>query len=210
MYEAVNIFASNLNPRMAQRFFNLVLLPAVRQDIAENKKLNFHYYRALRKALFKPAAFFKGLLLPLATESCTLREATILSSVMGKASVPVMHAAASIVRLCVMTPWYGTTSILLASLLNKKYSLPVRVMESLVAHFYSFTKEQTVLPIVWHKALLVFAQRYKFDLNDEQKRRIRDLLKVHFHEAVGIEIRRELNATKPGELPSVGDVEMEG
>merc|ERR1712176_249547 len=147
MYEAVNIFASNLNPRMAQRFFNLVLLPAVRHDIAENKKLNFHYYRSLRKALFKPAAFFKGVLLPLATESCTLREATILSSVMAKASVPVMHAAATLVRLCVMTPWYGTTSILMASLLNKKYSLPLRVIESLVAHFYSFHSQQTVLPI---------------------------------------------------------------
>merc|ERR1712217_80564 len=98
MYEAVAIFASNLNPKMAQRFYNLVLLPAVRQNIAEYKKLNFHYYRALRKALFKPAAFFKGILLPLAMESCTLREALILSSVLSKASIPVMHAAASIVR----------------------------------------------------------------------------------------------------------------
>merc|ERR1712217_460225 len=82
MYEAVNIFASNLNPRMAQRFYNLVLLPAVRQNIADYKKLSFHYYRALRKALFKPAAFFKGVLLPLAIEGCTLQEATILSSVL--------------------------------------------------------------------------------------------------------------------------------
>lgn len=30
--------------------------------------------RALRKSLFKPAAFFKGILLPLAAENCTLRE----------------------------------------------------------------------------------------------------------------------------------------
>merc|ERR1712139_301644 len=88
MYEAVNIFASNLNPRMAQRFYNLVLLPAVRQNIAKYGKLNFHYYRSLRKALFKPAAFFKGILLPLAMESCTLKEATILASVLGKASIP--------------------------------------------------------------------------------------------------------------------------
>merc|ERR1719352_729541 len=78
MYEAVNIFASNLNPRMAQRFYNLVLLPAVRDNIARFKKLNFHYYRSLRKALFKPAAFFKGILIPMAMESCTLREAMIL------------------------------------------------------------------------------------------------------------------------------------
>ena len=45
---------------MAQRFFNLVLLPRVRDDIAEYKRLNFHLYMALKKALFKPGAWFKG------------------------------------------------------------------------------------------------------------------------------------------------------
>lgn len=65
MYAATRIFTSNLTDKMAQRFFNLVLLPRVRDDIAEYKKLNFHLYQALRKALFKPGAFFKGFLLPL-------------------------------------------------------------------------------------------------------------------------------------------------
>jgi len=45
MFAATKIFASNLNPRMAQRFYNLVLLDAVRADILENKKLNYHYYQ---------------------------------------------------------------------------------------------------------------------------------------------------------------------
>ncbi|CAE7485715.1 bysl [Symbiodinium necroappetens] len=174
MYQASVIFVSNLNPRMAQRFFNLVLLPAVRQDIAEHKKLNFHYYRALRKSLFKPAAFFKGILLPMAAESCTLREAVIMGSVLAKASVPVMHVAASIVRLCTMTPWYGTTAILLAAQLNKKYALPLKVIECLVAHFCAFAGEDKTLPLVWHRALLIFVQRYKFDLSADQKRRIKE------------------------------------
>jgi len=65
MYAATRIFTSNLTEKLAQRFFNLVLLPRVRDDIAEYKKLNFHLYQALRKALFKPGAFFKGFLLPL-------------------------------------------------------------------------------------------------------------------------------------------------
>lgn len=46
---------------MAQRFYNLVLLPRVRDDISEYKRLNFHLYQALRKALFKPGGFMKGL-----------------------------------------------------------------------------------------------------------------------------------------------------
>lgn len=50
---------------MAQRFYNLILLPRVRDDIGDYKRLNFHLYQALRKALFKPGAFMKGILLPL-------------------------------------------------------------------------------------------------------------------------------------------------
>ena len=42
MFEATRIFTSNLNAAMAQRFFNLVLLPRIRDDILDTKKLNFH------------------------------------------------------------------------------------------------------------------------------------------------------------------------
>jgi essential nuclear protein 1 len=58
--EATRLFASNLNARMAQRFYALVLLPRVLEDYADNKRLNFHFYYSLQKALYKPAAFFKG------------------------------------------------------------------------------------------------------------------------------------------------------
>ena len=48
---------------------------------------------ALKKALFKPAAFFKGILLPLAESgNCTLREATIVSSILAKCSIPMLHS----------------------------------------------------------------------------------------------------------------------
>jgi len=45
------VFTSNFNEKMAQRYFNLILLPAIRQDIKDNKKLNFHLYLALKKNL---------------------------------------------------------------------------------------------------------------------------------------------------------------
>lgn len=205
MYEAVKIFASNFNPRMAQRFYNLVLLPAVRDNLAEHKRLNFHYYRALHKSLFKPAAFFKGILFPLASESCTLREAMIISSMLSKASIPLVHASAVLIRLCEMTPWYGTTSIFIATLVNKKYSLPLRVIEALVDHFCAFEGDTRVLPVVWHRALLLFIQRYKYDINPTQRRHILNTLKVHLHYGIGPEVRRELCAPKPGEAPVVAE-----
>lgn len=65
LYQGVRIFVSNLKEPMAQRFFNLVLLPRIRDDISYYKRLNFHLYQAMCKALFKPGAFFKGVLLPL-------------------------------------------------------------------------------------------------------------------------------------------------
>ena len=42
-----------------------MLLPHVLRNIEDYKKLNFHLYIALKKSLYKPAAFFKGILLPM-------------------------------------------------------------------------------------------------------------------------------------------------
>jgi essential nuclear protein 1 len=65
MYQATRIFASNLPAKKVERFYKLVLLPRVREDIRKNKRLHFALYQALKKSLYKPAAFFKGILLPL-------------------------------------------------------------------------------------------------------------------------------------------------
>ena len=136
---------------MAQRFLNLVLLPAIRQNMEKHKKLNYHYYEALKKAMFKPAAFMKGILLPLAGDGSTLREAHIVSSILQKISIPVLHASATLIKLCELQPWYGTTSIFMAALINKKYSLPYSVIGRLVEHFAGFTEDERCMPLVWHR-----------------------------------------------------------
>lgn len=58
-YQATRLFVSNLNSRLAQRFLALVLLPAVRQDIREHQRLHFALFQALKKAAYKPDAFYK-------------------------------------------------------------------------------------------------------------------------------------------------------
>lgn len=65
VYAATKIFASNLDPKNSQRFYRDVLLPHIREEIQENKKLSVHTYMAIKKAMYKPAAFFKGVLFPL-------------------------------------------------------------------------------------------------------------------------------------------------
>ncbi|KAM9443783.1 bystin [Clarias gariepinus] len=192
MYQATRIFASNLKERMAQRFYNLVLLPRIRDDIAEYKKLNFHLYSALKKALFKPGAWFKGILIPLCESgTCTLREAIIIGSILTKCSIPVLHSSAAMLKLAEME-YNGANSIFLRLLLDKKYALPFRVLDALVAHFLMFRTEQRVLPVLWHQSLLTLVQRYKADLSSEQKAALLELLKVQTHTQISAEIRREL------------------
>ncbi|TKS71777.1 Bystin [Collichthys lucidus] len=200
MYQATRIFSSNLKERMAQRFYNLVLLPRVRDDIAEYKRLNFHLYSALKKALFKPGAWFKGILIPLCESgTCTLREAIIIGSILTKCSIPVLHSSAAMLKLAEME-YNGANSIFLRLLLDKKYALPFRVLDALVAHFLSFRSEKRVLPVLWHQSLLTMAQRYKADLASEQKASLLELLKIQTHPQVSAEIRRELQNSESRDI----------
>ena len=170
----------------------MVLLEKCRDDIGRNKKLNYHLYMALKKALFKPAAFYKGILLPLAqTQTCSLREAVIIGSVIAKVSVPGIHSAAAILKL-VELPYNGSSSLFIRVLLNKKYALPRRVLDALVNHFCSVESETRQLPVVWHQALLVFVQRYKNDLDFTAKSRLKNLMKTHGHPSISLEVKREL------------------
>ncbi|KAF4718546.1 hypothetical protein FOZ62_016339, partial [Perkinsus olseni] len=151
--EATKIFVSKLSPKQAQRYLNLVLLPAVREDIAVNKRLNFHYYEALKAATFKPAAWFKGIFLPLIIcPTCTIREAVIVCSVLSKCSLPVLHSAAALVRLCQLSgySWPGpTASIAIRTIINKKYSLPTRAVTAVVDHYKGFIPDEREMPVLW-------------------------------------------------------------
>ncbi|BDA46830.1 Bystin [Coccomyxa sp. Obi] len=195
-YQATRMFVSNLNAKMAQRFMNLVLLPHVRMDIRENRRLHHALFQALKKAAYKPDAFYKGLLLPLCQSgTCTLREAVILSSVLTRVSLPMLHSAAALARLAGMA-YSGVNSFFIRVLLDKKYALPYRVIDALVDHFLSFRKEERVLPVVWHQSLLTFVQRYKHEIRAEDKQQLHKLIRRQFHYLVSPEIHRELEASR--------------
>jgi essential nuclear protein 1 len=134
-------------PSIAQRFMEMIVVDKVRDNIAETKKLDFHLFRALKKGLYKPAAFFKGFLFPLiGSGTCTLREAHIISAVLVRVSVPVLHSAAALKGLCDIaaqealagTEGGGATNIFIKALLEKKYALPYQVLDALVFHFLRF------------------------------------------------------------------------
>uniref|UniRef100_A0A182QQI9 Bystin n=1 Tax=Anopheles farauti TaxID=69004 RepID=A0A182QQI9_9DIPT len=196
MFQATRLFSSGLTDHMAQRFYNLVLLPRVRDDLAEYGRLNFYLYRALKRALFKPAAFMKGIVLPLLEAGdCTLREAIIIGSVVSNTSIPALHIAACLLKICEME-YSGACSIFIRIILDKRYALPYRVIDAAVFHFLKFEQDKRELPTLWHNALLTFAQRYKNDISSEQRDALLHLLKKKTHLKITPQIRRELQAAK--------------
>ncbi|KAF2822284.1 rRNA processing protein-like protein Bystin [Ophiobolus disseminans] len=216
MFAATRIFIST-KPHIAQIFLNTVLLPAVQENIHETNKLNVHLFSALKKALYKPSAFFKGVVFPMLMGSCTQREATIVASVVRMVSVPVLHSAAALHRLCEIAAEQmssdpeaaGPCNIFIKTLLEKKYALPFKVVDALVFHFLRFRTLHSAtnpdamdtagdlahagrLPVIWHQCLLAFAQRYRNDITEDQREALLDLLLSRGHKSISPEVRREL------------------
>jgi len=191
-YEATKIFASNLNAKMAQRFYSLVLLPAVRENIVTYKKLAVHLYMAVKKSIFKTSAFFKGFLLPLA-EDATAREAVIIGSILAKMSINNLDAAAAIMKLIQMDYNVGS-GYFLKTLLGKKYALPTQVINALCQFFPKFIEGNPCqldgdleddlgaadgqMPVMWHQTLLTFVQCYKPYLSPNNCLKLKALIKV--------------------------------
>lgn len=215
IYAMTRIFTSS-KPAIVQRWLEMVVLPKVRDDIYETKKLNVHLYNSLKKGLYKPSAFFKGIVFALiGSGSCTLREAHIISSVMARVSVPVLHSAAGLKGLCDLAAQQASngesaasTNIFIKTLLDKGLALPYQVIDALVFFFLRFrsidpaavkeaeamdrpseNKIARQLPVLWHQCLLSFAQRYRNDINEDQ-REVSVLIKA------SISCRRHADSTR--------------
>lgn len=221
VYEATRLFVSNLNASKAERFVNLVVFPRFRMDIeqSEGHKLNYHIFRALKKSLYKPQAFFKGFLFPLIEDHCSLREALIAASVLTKTSIPVQHASVALSWL-LEQEYTPASTVFIRVLVEKKYALPYQTIDDLVFYFMRFRivtdnkpdmeldvdemdldynkkiNRAPDLPVVWHKAFLSFAEKYKNDITDDQRDFLMETLRQRNHRQISPEIRRELLAGK--------------
>jgi essential nuclear protein 1 len=178
IYEGTKLFASNLRNDMAQKFYNIILLPRLRDDISEYKKLNFHMYNALKRALYKPAAFYKGIILPLCEDSAetTLREAVIISSVIKKTHVPLLHSAAALLKIAEM-PYSSVRCVFMMDLVSKNYALPYRVIDAVVDYFIRCGHDGSATNVQWYQLLLKFCQLYDKDMSDEQRAALAELSK---------------------------------
>uniref|UniRef100_A0AC35U182 Bystin n=1 Tax=Rhabditophanes sp. KR3021 TaxID=114890 RepID=A0AC35U182_9BILA len=203
---ATRLFSASLNDKMCQRYYNLVLLPRLRDAIYKEKKLNFHLYQALRKSVFKTAAFFKGIVLPLCESgTCTLKEAFIVGSILNKAHIPVLHASAAMLKIAEMH-YSGANSYFIRIFIEKKMTLPFRVLDGLVFHFLKMETETRELPVLWHQSLLAFIKHYRADISTEQREAIKNLLKTQSHGKVTPEIKKYLFTAESRNIESEQNV----
>jgi essential nuclear protein 1 len=261
VHQATRLFTSTAKPGMLQLFLEHILLPHVRISIHTSKKIHPHLFMALKKALYKPASFFKGILFPIcftgnsaivsaadmsdssrvmqehrnedtitatlascmnqAMEqvdlhtSCTLREAVLFGTILIKMSIPMLHSAAALMKLVTIPEnlskersiphsilfqriYSGVRCIFMRILIDKKYTLPYRVLEALIDYFCCFEmfSPSIRMTILWYQALLSFVQRYKHEFDTDQRNRLCILVQEkHYHTILSPEILRELAAS---------------
>ena len=198
--EATKMFVSTMSETQCQRAMNLILLPRVRDEIQFYKKLNFHIYEAIMKAVFKPMAFFRGFLLPLCNAgNCTLKEATIISAVLREKSIPMKHTAVAMIKIAEMN-YTGSNSIFLRTLIEKKYNLPYRALDALVFHFLNMKNESRKLPVLWHQCFLSFVRIYAKDIPENMRKAMISLTHKQHHAQISAEIREALMKTLPRDI----------
>lgn len=200
IFAGTKIFVSNLKDNEAGIFMKRVLLPRVRDDISEYKKLNDHLYNAMLKCMFKSFGFIKGFLLPLCRQGDFFsKEATIVASVLDKSSLQMKHAAAAMMEISRMEYSPGVC-IILTTLVNKKYALPQLVIHELKAFFLKVRQERELMPVLWHQCLLTFVQNYKDDLCHEGRKELLDMIKLPqaLHRAITPDVRKELLSVVEG------------
>lgn len=191
-FEATKIFSTGLKESEVPKFYELILLPIILKHIEEHKKLDGVLYQTLIKALYKPIAWFKGILFPLIRQRCSNKVMVIIGSIIKRMSINVKYV---MIGVKLMFSLKGEDSVLfyfLSIIFDKKYKFTKDFIEESTKYFEEFSSSKKALPLVWHKSLLLFVQNYKDSLSDEQRRRLQNLVTRKHHHKVSIEILKIL------------------
>lgn len=163
----------------------------MRRDLANNKKLNVHLYDALKKALYKTNAWFKGIMFELCEEGTLLREVKVVESLLSKMSIPVISASVAMLKLMDLPS--STPAIhYLSALLNKHYTLPRRVLTRLTEYLLAFKETEGEPSVSWQCLFLTLAKQYSQSLDEMGRAALADLAKAKNHKLITPEILKHL------------------
>lgn len=189
------LFISQLPEDQAYLYDKNVLLEQVKESLRHNKKLPVHIFDALGKATYKPRAFYKGIVFPLANTDAHVIVVKAVASILKKSSIPVQISAPALLRLLEI-PYNGAASAFIGSLIEKGYALPVTVIEELVRYYERTANEykSQQLPLVFHAGLLAFVRKYNAAMTGEQQLRLISAVKASPHKGgISKEILRLFN-----------------
>merc|ERR1712113_144938 len=190
--DATIVFTTSEEKKMSQSFFSTILLPRIRKNIRENRKIHSTLYQALKKSLNRPVAFFGGIILPSCKLfNCTLRDTVILSCLINRASIPASISLSALLQLIQM-PFNTKTEIFIRVLLNKTHTFPSEIIEILVNHFSRYRKETCTLPVIWPQNLLTFLNRNDSNVSEKSRQELKLLVKTQHHRKISNIILQKL------------------
>ena len=211
--KATNIFVGAPESARTLHFFKYYLLPRVLKEISEKGKLDYHLYEALKKGLFRPAIWFRGILFPFMRGEFqltdrlgnrpnpnmpgkgTIKQAQILASVIMKKSIPNLHASAAILK-SLQFQYNGPVGVIIKIFIDKKFALPLSVINALAQYFPKFAGQtEQKMPVLWFQTILSFAKSYRKYLSEGEKTLLKNLVRKRIkHSALSKEIVKELVA----------------
>lgn len=205
-FRATKTFVASPESKHTLHFFKYYLLPKCLQNISQYGKLNYHLFQALRKAIYRPSLWFRGILFPFlkgqfnseyktgvrsssnSFSMGTIKQSQILSAVLMKCSVPNVHASAAFLKILELK-YTGPVGVLVKLFIDKKFALPLSVIRSVTQWFLDFgarsglneetseNKEDIKLPVLWFQSLFSFSKGYKKYLTEAEITALKKLVK---------------------------------
>lgn len=190
----VKVFASK-GHEPALHFYELYLLPKVKKDIQENGCLCVQLFEALIASMFRAEEFVSGIFLPWVQSEMTKTEGVILSRLIRKATLKSRYAAVAL-ALTMEEDFSIPRSMVIETLLSKKYHLPEAALTKVIEYFLSFDKNcdayfttEQRMPVTWFRSLLTFLEFYRNIINPKDRELLVKLCRRHEHPQISTEIR---------------------
>ncbi|KAF5401621.1 Essential nuclear protein 1 [Paragonimus heterotremus] len=194
----VKIFASK-GHEPALHFYENYLLPKVKQDIEENRRLCVQLFEALIASMFRPEEFVSGVFLPWIQSEMSKTEGVILAHLIKKATLKARFAAVAL-ALSLEEEFSIPRSMVIEALLSKHYHMPEAALERVLQYFLSFDKDCSVyfthenrMPVTWFRSLLLFLESYRNYVKPEERTKLVKLCRQHEHPQITGEIRTLLS-----------------
>lgn len=170
LYIITRLFVSRLDNLQMGRFLSQILAPRLQEAVFRSKKISSHLFLSLKVSTNRSKNFFSSLLFPiLRGQSCTLKEAIILGSIINRASFLQENVIWSLINL-LDDPCTPPKLILIRIFLSKNYTLPYRVLDILLDFFFKnsvISKNSN-----FKKCVFIFFRNYSNFISNEDKKRI--------------------------------------